>query len=132
MGAETAIAGTGDLDKDVSGGTYDMELKAGGGLIDSHFTGNNCEPKSFDLPLGIGSLAWDGISCPLSAGSGVKIGFHSKLAASLPAAVATSDISIRAVDRTAKMFSVSTSISPSRPASRSDLAQMLWFPMRQA
>merc|ERR1719335_1465433 len=99
LGADTAITGTGSLNKAVSGGTYDMELKAGGGLIDSHFTGNNCEAKSFDLPLGLGSLAWDGISCPLSAGSGVEIGFHSKLAASLPASIATSDISIRAVDQ---------------------------------
>merc|ERR1712159_193848 len=48
---------------DVSGGTYDMELKAGGGLIDSHFTGNNCDAKSFDLPLGLGKLSWDGIAC---------------------------------------------------------------------
>merc|ERR1719434_508930 len=96
---DSHFTGTGKLNKDVSGGTYDMELKAGGGLIDSHFTGNNCEAKSFDLPLGIGSLAWDGISCPLSAGSGVEIGFHSKLAASLPASIATSDISIRAVDQ---------------------------------
>merc|ERR1711959_622237 len=56
LGADTAITGTGSLDKVVSGGTYDMELKAGGGLIDSHFTGNNCEAKDFTLPLGLGTL----------------------------------------------------------------------------
>merc|ERR1711924_513005 len=65
LGADTAITGTGSLNKAVSGGTYDMELKAGGGLIDSHFTGNNCEAKDFTLPLGLGTLSWDGISCPL-------------------------------------------------------------------
>jgi len=99
LGADTAITGTGSLDKAVSGGTYDMELKAGGGLIDSHFTGNNCEAKSFDLPLGLGKLSWDGISCPLAAADSVKIGFHTKLASSLPAALATSDIHLAANDQ---------------------------------
>ena len=61
------MTGTGTLDEDLSGGTCDMELKAGGGLIDSHFTGNNCEAKSFNLPLGLGKLDWDGIACPLKA-----------------------------------------------------------------
>merc|ERR1712007_297249 len=75
------------------------ELKAGGGLIDSHFTGNNCEAKDFTLPLGLGTLSWDGISCPLAAADSVSIGFHTKLAASLPAALATSDIHFGANDQ---------------------------------
>merc|ERR1712232_361741 len=99
LGADTAITGTGSLDKAVSGGTYDMELKAGGGLIDSHFTGNNCEAKSFDLPLGLGKLSWDGISCPLAAADSVSIGFHTQLAASLPPSLATSDIHLGANDQ---------------------------------
>jgi hypothetical protein len=99
LGAETAITGTGDLDKTVSGGTYDMELKAGGGIIDSHFTGNNCDQKDFDLPLGLGKLSWDGLSCPLAAGSGVKIGFKTTLSASLPPALATASIGLKAVDQ---------------------------------
>merc|ERR1719428_538641 len=99
LGADTAITGTGSLDKTVSGGTYDMELKAGGGLIDSHFTGNNCEAKSFDLPLGLGKLSWDGISCPLAAADSVSIGFHTQLASSLPPSLATSDIHLGANDQ---------------------------------
>jgi cathepsin B len=76
-----------------------MELKAGGGLIDSHFTGNNCEAKDFTLPLGLGTLSWDGIACPLAAADSVKIGFHTKLASSLPASLATSDIHLAAQDQ---------------------------------
>merc|ERR1711937_402327 len=99
LGQDTAITGTWGLDKEISGGTYDMELKAGGGLIDSHFTGNNCEAKDFTLPLGLGTLSWDGISCPLSAADSVSIGFHTKLAASLPPTLATSDIHLGANDQ---------------------------------
>jgi len=98
LGTDTGITGTGDLKKSVSGGTYDMELKAGGGLIDSHFTGNNCEAKDFTLPLGLGTLSWDGIACPLATGT-VSIGFHTKLSASLPPSLATSDIALRANDQ---------------------------------
>merc|ERR1712166_332023 len=98
LGKETAITGTGTVDEEISGGTYDMELKAGGGLIDSHFTGNNCEAKSFNLPLGLGKLPWDGIACPLATGT-VSIGFHVTLSASLPPSLATSDIALRANDQ---------------------------------
>jgi len=98
LGSKTALTGTGTVDEDVTGGTYDMELKAGGGLIDSHFTGNNCEAKSFNLPLGLGTLDWDGITCPLKAGT-ANIGFHVTLASSLPASLATSDITLHANDQ---------------------------------
>merc|ERR1711988_1282303 len=76
-----------------------MELKAGGGLIDSHFTGNNCEAKSFDLPLRLGKLSWDGLACPLAAADSVSIGFHTQLASSLPPSLATSDIHLGANDQ---------------------------------
>ena len=61
---ETASTGTGTLDEDLTGGSYDMKFKAGGGLIDSHFTGNNCEAKPFNLPLELGKLDWDGVLAP--------------------------------------------------------------------
>merc|ERR1712166_905922 len=98
LGKETAITGTGTVDEEISGGTYDMELKAGGGLIDSHFTGNSCEAKDFTLPLGLGKLSWDGVACPLATGP-VSIGFHVTLSASLPPSLATSDIALRAKDQ---------------------------------
>jgi cathepsin B len=98
LGADTAIKGTGTLNKQVTAGTYDMEVKAGGGLVDSHFKGNNCESKSFDLPLGLGTLSWDGLKCPQATGD-VSIGFHTKLASALPPALATSTIALRAVDQ---------------------------------
>ena len=87
-----ASDGTGTVNEDISGGTCDMVLKAGRGFIGSHFNGNNCEAKSFNLPLRLGKLDWVDIACPL-AGS-VKIGFHVTLVPSWPAALATSDKAI--------------------------------------
>merc|ERR1711974_60816 len=78
--------------------TYDMHMTAGGGLINKHFTGNNCEAKDFDLPLGLGTLSWAGIECPLAAGD-TELHFTTKLAAALPASLAKSDISMQALDQ---------------------------------
>ena len=99
MGDITAITSTGSLDKTVSGGTYDMELKAGGGLIGSHFTGNNCEAKDFTLPLRLGTLPWDGIDCPMAAADSVSINFHAKLSSSIPPSLATSTVHLGAINQ---------------------------------
>jgi hypothetical protein len=99
LGEETDIVGSGSIDKDVSGGTYDLHMTAGGGLINKHFTGNNCEAKTFNLPLGIGQLGWGGLTCPQAAG-GVELHFVTTLSASLPASLATSKIGLTAIDTT--------------------------------
>jgi len=98
LGEDTAMTGSGTVDKDVSGGTYTIEAKAGGGLIHQTYSGNNCEAKTFNLPLGVGSVSWDGLDCPTPAGD-QTIGFHVKLAAALPASMATATIAMKAVDQ---------------------------------
>jgi len=85
-------------DKKISGGTFDLHLTAGGGLINSHFTGNNCEASSYNLPLGIGTLSWDGLSCPVVVGE-VGLGLHAKLSSNLPASLAKSHIQLKALDQ---------------------------------
>merc|ERR1712146_21643 len=54
LGQSTDTVGKGSTDKAITSGTYDMHMTAGGGLINKHFTGNNCEAKDFSLPL-----AWE-------------------------------------------------------------------------
>jgi cathepsin B len=98
LGTKTAITGAGSLDKAVTGGTFDAEVKAGGGIVDQHFTGNVCEAKSFNLPLGLGTLDWDGLSCPQATGD-VSIGMKVKLASALPASLATSTVALKAKDQ---------------------------------
>merc|ERR1719453_2669748 len=96
LGTETQMTGTGTLDKTVSGGTYDIEAKAAG-IIDQHFTGNNCEAKTFNLPLGVGSISWDGLTCPQAAGD-MSIGFKVQLSATIPASLAKATIAMTAVE----------------------------------
>ena len=56
------------------------------------------KPTEADL---LAKLNWDGIACPLKAVT-AKIGFHVTLASSLPAALATSDITLNAGDQNAE------------------------------
>jgi len=98
LGTTTKISGTNTLDEAVASGTFDAELKAGGGLIDQHFKGDMCKAKDFDLPLGLGKLSWEGVSCPLKAGT-QHITMKVNLASSIPPAMATSDITLKAVDQ---------------------------------
>lgn len=98
LGQTTDIVGKGSTDKEISAGTYDMHMTAAGGLINKHFTGNNCEAKEFDLPLGLGKLSWAGIACPLAVGD-TELHFTTQLAAALPAKLAKSDISMQALDQ---------------------------------
>jgi hypothetical protein len=91
------MLGTGTLDKAVTGGTYDIEAKAAG-IIDQHFTGNNCEAKTFNLPLGVGTISWDGLDCPAAAGT-LSVGFKVELSAAIPASLAKATIAMTAVDQ---------------------------------
>merc|ERR1711998_785052 len=98
LGETPDIVGKGSTDKAISAGTYDMHMTAAGGLINKHFTGNNCEAKDFTLPLGLGTLSWAGIECPLAVGS-TELHFSTTLASALPAKLAKSDISMQALDQ---------------------------------
>merc|ERR1711881_582514 len=88
--------GTGTVNEAVTGGTYDIAAKAG--PIDQHFTGNNCEAKTFNLPLGVGTISWDGLACPVAAGD-LSVGFKVELSSAIPASLAKATIAMTAVDQ---------------------------------
>merc|ERR1712150_114478 len=62
------------------------------------YTGKICEAAEFQLPLGIGSLSWAGMACPVAAGPNT-VGTGVKLASALPATLAQADVSMTAVDQ---------------------------------
>ena len=97
LGSDTNIVGSGATDKTITGGTFDLHMTAGGGIVNKHFTGNNCEAKTFSLPLGLGKLAWGGLDCPVSGTANIKV--TTSLSGSLPASLATSKVALTAVDQ---------------------------------
>merc|ERR1711937_687031 len=86
LGQETAVTGSGSVDEAVTGGKFSLEVKAGGGIVHKTFNGNICEASTFNLPVGAGSITWDGLNCPVAAGK-VSVGTKIKMAGALPASL---------------------------------------------
>jgi len=93
LGGSTTVTGTGALDEAISGGTFEIDMKTS--IISPKWTGDICQAKTFDLPLGLGSVTWSGLTCPLAAGT-IKVPLVVKLSSAIPASMATADISTTA------------------------------------
>jgi len=81
LGQKTALIGSGNIDEGVSGGTFEIDLKAS--IISQTFKGDMCASKSFSLPLGTGTITWKGMKCPVAAGS-VDVPIDIQLSSFLP------------------------------------------------
>jgi len=66
-GQKTPITGHGTIDMDVADGTYEIKMKAS--FISKTWTGSLCSAKTFNLPLGLGSVEFHGMKCPIKAGA---------------------------------------------------------------
>merc|ERR1711879_919440 len=95
MGQETTMTGTGTVDEGVTDGSYNMEVKAG--FIKETYSGDICEAKTFTLPLKLGTLKFDGMSCPISKGS-VDVSMDIELSSAIPTSLASASINMIALD----------------------------------
>ena len=90
-GQEAAIKGTGSLTKAVSGGNYKIIAKLNGAQVFSH-TGSVCGSDKISLPLGFGTIVYDGLTCPEAAGD-FGIGLSVTVPTAAPSASYTFQIS---------------------------------------
>merc|ERR1712048_526578 len=97
VGQDTTITGSGSTDKQITSGTFEMDLAASMG-IKKTYTGKICEPASFEMRLNIGTVSWAGMDCPVAVGPS-KVVLGVKLASILPAALAKADLSLTALDQ---------------------------------
>merc|ERR1712232_1015161 len=95
LGSKTTVTGTGTVDEAVSAGTFEIDLKAS--IISQTYKGDVCAPKSFSLPLGTGTIAWDGLKCPVAAGA-VSVPMDITLGASLPGPLQSVGLKISGAD----------------------------------
>jgi len=93
LGQKTTVTGSGNVNEQVTGGALAIQMKAG--IISKTFNGDVCAAKTFHLPLGTGSITWDGLRCPVAAGA-VDVPTEIQLSGSLPASLAKAEITIKA------------------------------------
>merc|ERR1712226_931520 len=93
-GQKTTMTGTGQLDKAVTGATFDLVMNGAIGQL-LKCDGDASQSKTCSLPLGVGSLTFDAMKFPLAAGS-VPVNVDINLAASLPSSLATTKTTCKA------------------------------------
>jgi len=81
-GAEFVITGVGTLKETVASGKYTLTIHLGGIPVFTH-TGYGCRPEHIALPLGLGSIEFDGLTCPVQPGS-VSVKLSTTLSKSAP------------------------------------------------
>merc|ERR1712113_1021807 len=91
----TMVTGTGTLNEDTDGGSYKIKMQAS--FITENWSGNICEAKSFSLPLGMGTIKFDGMDCPLKTGN-TQVKMDITMSSAIPSAFARSTIHMTAVD----------------------------------
>jgi hypothetical protein len=92
IGDKTTITGSGAVDEQVTGGTFTISAKFG--PITENWDGDVCTAKTFSLPMGFGSVTWDGMKCPTAAGS-VSVGVDVKLSSMIPSSMAKGTIEVK-------------------------------------
>merc|ERR1711862_176667 len=97
IGEDGTLTGTGTIDEELTDGSFTIKMTASLGIKET-YTGNACEAKTFNLPLGIGTVSWGGLDCPVAAGTLTqKVGYTT--ASVVPAKLATADIEATAIDQ---------------------------------
>lgn len=92
-GQKATMAGMGNLDEDVSGATFDLEMNTLAGKVSCK--GDASQSKTCHLPLGVGSLTFNAMSFPIKKGS-TTVSVDLSLSAMLPGALAHTETKVTA------------------------------------
>jgi len=95
LGTNTKVVGTGTIDEAVTEGKFTIDVNAS--FISKQFNGDICKAQTFDLPLGSGSVTWDGMACPLAKGA-ATVPTEIKMSSALPTSLAKATITVTATD----------------------------------
>eukprot|EP00927_Polykrikos_kofoidii_P076919 TRINITY_DN73935_c0_g1_i1.p1 TRINITY_DN73935_c0_g1~~TRINITY_DN73935_c0_g1_i1.p1 ORF type:complete len:340 (+),score=63.08 TRINITY_DN73935_c0_g1_i1:78-1097(+) len=95
LGTKTAVTGSGTVVEAVTDGSFKISVKAG--FISKEFDGDICKAQTFPLPLGSGSVTWDGMKCPLAVGA-ASVPTEIEMSSRLPVSLAKANIQISATD----------------------------------
>mmetsp|Transcript_72396 Transcript_72396/g.125515 ORF Transcript_72396/g.125515 Transcript_72396/m.125515 type:complete len:171 (-) Transcript_72396:7-519(-) len=95
LGKTTRTTGTATIDEAVSGGAFEIDLKAE--ILHETYSGDLCSGKSFPLPLDTGSIKWDGVKCPVASGP-MTVPIDLQLSSSIPTALQRVTITVKTTD----------------------------------
>lgn len=124
LGTKTRVTGAGSVTEDVSAGKIAISMKAS--IISKTYSGDVCKAQTFTLPLGVGSITYDGVKCPLAAGA-VSVPVDILLSSALPSSLAKADITISATSTSGdKLLCMAITTAPAAATQRTASAQDLF------
>jgi cathepsin B len=110
LGQKTTVTGSGTISEGVSDGKIAVSLKAS--IISKTYSGDVCTGQTFTLPLGVGSIQYDGVKCPLAAGA-VDVPVEVLLSSALPSSLARAAITVSATSTSGdKLFCMGINTAP--------------------
>jgi cathepsin B len=111
LGQKTTVTGTGAVDEALSDGTFDMKVTAAGVKL-LECSGDAGAAKTCQLPLGSGSITFEGEKFPVQAGSS-SIAVDLDLSASLPSSLAKTTTTVTAQTSSGdKIFCLEVTTAP--------------------
>lgn len=112
LGKTTTMTGTGDVDEDVSGAVFDLEMKTAIGTIPCK--GDASKSKTCQLPLGTGSLTFNALTFPIKKGT-VSVSTDISLSSFLPGSLANTETQLTATASNGDaIFCINIKTSPMR------------------
>merc|ERR1712151_1386838 len=120
-GAKATLVGKGNLDEDVAGASFDLELAAG--IIKLSCKGDASASKTCSLPLGSGSLTFNALSFPIKAGP-TSVNVDLSLSAKIPKQLLTSTTTCKATATNGdKLFCMSIKTTPEETTPEETVAE---------
>jgi C1A family cysteine protease len=120
LGTKTKVTGAGTVSEGVTAGKIAFGVKAS--IVSKTFDGDLCSPKTISLPLGVGSITYEGVKCPLAAGA-VSVPVDILLSSALPSSLAKASINIEATSSTGdKLLCMAINTAPTVASDPSDMA----------
>jgi len=123
FGHKTRVTGSGSVTEGVSAGKIAISMKAS--IISKTYSGDVCAAQTFTLPLGVGSITYDGLKCPVAAGA-VSVPVDILLSSALPSSLAKADITISATSTSGdKLLCMAITTAPAAGSDRQAVIQDL-------
>jgi hypothetical protein len=98
LGQPTTIIGTGNLDEDVQGATFEGVMTGALGIKLLDCSGDASVSKTCALPAGVGTIGFEAMTFPLKAGS-VNVKVDLNLSQNLPASLAKTTTKVTATGK---------------------------------
>jgi len=109
-GKKSVVSGTGHIDTTVTDGSFDFDIKFGGMSVHK-CTGDICKSSKCSFPMGMGSIVYHGLNCPVAEGD-VTMDFDVRVSRIVPKEFETLTIELQSKGSAGNLLCAKIATSP--------------------